>query len=52
MAVDDLLGLAHPELALDHDHVEEAGEIELLDLPPLLALVAIGDEGHGHARGP
>src|SRR5262249_33309320 len=37
------------ELALDKDHVEVAAEIERLDLAPLMALVAVGDEGHGHA---
>src|SRR5206468_12231942 len=40
--------LARPELALDLDHVEEAGEIVALDLAALLRLVPVGDEGHGH----
>src|SRR5262249_38569836 len=36
------------ELTLDEDHVEVAAEIEGLYLAPLMALVAVGDEGHGH----
>ena len=48
VAVHGLLGLAAAELPLDHDHVEEAREIELLDLPPLLSPVPIGDEGERH----
>jgi len=47
--VDGFLRLAHAELAFDQDHVKEAGEIVALDLAALLAFVAIGDEGHGHA---
>ena len=51
VAVHGLLGLAAAELALDHDHVEVAREVVLLDLPPLLALVAVGDEGRAGRRG-
>src|SRR5215469_3087535 len=49
VAIHRLVGLARAELALDEDHVEVAAEIEGLYLAPLLALVAVGDEGHGHS---
>ena len=44
-------GLPHPNSPSIHHHVEVAREVVLLDLPPLLAPVAIGHEGERDRRG-
>ncbi len=52
VAVHRLLGLAASELAFDDHHVEIAREVVLLDLPALLAPVAIGHEAHRDPAAP
>jgi hypothetical protein len=52
VAIDRLVGLPHPELALDQDRLEEAPQAVPLDLVALLRGVAVRHQRQRHAAPP